>query len=223
MVRVVAFADTHQFHDELQVPDGDVLLCVGDVCRGGEREELEIFLAWFSAFPHKTKLFVAGNHDGCLETELAEVRAAHPHIRFLQDEGVDVDGVSFWGSPWTPNYNDWFFMKTRGAALRERWALIPHGLDVLVTHGPPKGMFDDVGRYRPVGNASDDLGNDERFVGCADLMARVQIVRPRVHLFGHIHTTKGDVDVDGIRFINCTTFECELPCAVVDLSTRLRG
>ena len=215
-MRIVAFADTHQFHDELVVPTGDAVVCVGDVCRGGEREELDCFLGWFVALPHAHKLFVAGNHDRCLETELDDVRQRFPGVRFLQDEGVDVGGVSFWGSPWTPTYNDWAFMLPRGERLAERWSLIPDGVDVLVTHGPPRGILDDVSAYR-TGADGAGLGDDERFAGCADLRARVRVVRPRVHLFGHIHSQPGDRVDDGVRFVNCTTNECELPCTVVEL------
>ena len=43
-VRIVAMADTHLFHRELSVPDGDVLIHAGDLCRGGHLRELAIAL-----------------------------------------------------------------------------------------------------------------------------------------------------------------------------------
>ena len=210
-MRIVAFADTHQFHGDLRLPDGDVLVCAGDVCRAGDREELDDFLAWFVAQPHRHKLFVPGNHDVCIERASASVQRAWPAVAFLVDGGVVVDGVSFWGSPWTPAFHDWAFMLDPGPALAARWALIPDVVDVLVTHGPPKGILDDVGSSRGVGD------DGERRAGCAALRARVAVVRPRVHLFGHIHTQRGIVDEDGTRFVNCTTWEAELAPSVVDL------
>lgn len=223
-MRIVAFADTHQFHDELQVPDGDVVICAGDVCRGGEREELDLFLHWFTALPHRHKLFIAGNHDRCLELadERDDVVAAHASIVLLEDSGVVIDGVSFWGSPWTPMFMDWSFMLPRGPALAEKWARIPGGVEVLVTHGPPKRILDDVTAYRslPLHDDGDDTAeddDDDHFVGCADLRARVRVVKPRLHLFGHIHSQRGTVDDDGVRFVNCTTNECDFPPVVLDL------
>ncbi len=215
-MRIVAFADTHQFHDELVVPDGDVVVCAGDVCRGGERLELEIFLGWFEKLPHKHKVFVAGNHDGCLEGEYVDIVAAHIDVEFLEDRGVVIDGVSFYGAPWTPRFHDWFFMKDRGPALAERWALIPDRVDVLVTHGPPQGVLDDISRYRASAVLLDD--EDDKHAGCHDLGVRVDTVRPKVHLFGHIHSQRGEVVGDnGVHYYNCTTNECELPCTVIDL------
>jgi hypothetical protein len=215
-MRIVAFADTHQFHDELRLPPGDVLVCAGDACRAGHRDELDAFLAWFATAPHRHKLFVAGNHDVCLQERAVreEARRAWPGITLLQDEGVVVDGVRFWGSPWTPAFHDWAFMLPRGPALAERWSCIPTAVDVLVTHGPPQGILDDVSGYRGV---PADAPVDERRAGCADLAARVRVVRPRLHLFGHIHTGRGVVDDGGTRFVNCTTWEAELPASVVDL------
>jgi predicted phosphohydrolase len=81
-VRVVAVADTHQFHDELVLPAGDVLLSAGDAGRGGDLEEIEGFLRWFSSQPHRHKVLVPGNHDGCLQDPgiLAGVRAAFADV-----------------------------------------------------------------------------------------------------------------------------------------------
>lgn len=217
-MRIVAFADTHQFHEDLTLPPGDVLVCAGDVCRAGTRPELDRFLAWFAAAPHRHKVLVPGNHDGCLErpAQREAVQRACPWLHLLIDDGITLDGVTFWGSPWTPTFHDWAFMLPRGAALAARWARIPAGVDVLVTHGPPQRVLDDVSAYRGVG-AGDDIDDDDRFAGCADLRARVAVVRPRVHLFGHIHAARGAVDADATRFVNCTTNEAELPASVVDL------
>lgn len=215
-MRIVAFADTHQFHAGLALPPGDVLVCAGDACRAGDRDELDEFLAWFAAAPHRHKVFVAGNHDVCLQERavMQDARRAWPGVTLLQDEGVVLDDVRFWGSPWTPAFHDWAFMLPRGPALAARWSAIPEGVDVLVTHGPPQGILDDVTGYRGV---PADAPVDERHAGCADLAARVRVVRPRLHLFGHIHTGRGIHDEDGVRFVNCTTWEAEQPVTVVDL------
>ena len=60
-------------------------------------------------------MFVAGNHDGCLEDEFVDVVAAHADVSFLEDRGVVVEGVFACGSPWTPRFHDSFFINERGA------------------------------------------------------------------------------------------------------------
>jgi hypothetical protein len=221
-LRVVAVADTHQFHDELVLPAGDVLVSAGDAGRGGDLEEIEGFLRWFSSQPHRHKIFVPGNHDGCLQDPaiLAGLRAAFADVVILVDEGCVIDGLRLWGSPWTPTFHDWAFMLPRGALLAERWAWIPDDTDVLITHGPPQRILDDVAAYRfgrDIRDDNSDLDVDDRYAGCADLRARVRVVRPPLHLFGHIHSQRGVAHDDGVTFVNCSTNECERPPTVVDV------
>jgi predicted phosphodiesterase len=204
-MRLVCIADTHLFHDDLQLPAGDVLIHAGDLLRGGDLEELEQGLVLFSRAPHKTKIFVAGNHDQCFEEhQQRAVALLGPDITYLQDSGVTVDGLQFWGSPWQPAFNDWAFNLRTPAELANKWALIPEfGVDVLITHGPPRGLGDGSAVARPL--------------GCLQLRARVAVVQPKLHVFGHIHQAGGAWHEDGTLFVNCTTWECERPASVVDL------
>ncbi|RSN52201.1 MULTISPECIES: metallophosphatase domain-containing protein [Actinomadura] len=205
-MRIVAVADTHTYHHELDVPEGDVLVHAGDLCRRGEDlRELEDAADWMHALPHRTKVVVAGNHDRMFADAPARARAvlAERGIVYLEDGGTEIDGVSFWGSPWQPEFNEWAFNLPRGRPLADKWALIPDGVDVLVTHGPPLG----------IGDAGALPGRE----GCADLRARVRRVRPRLHLFGHIHQDGGLWHIDGTAFANVTTWECERGPTVVRL------
>lgn len=205
-MRLVLIADTHRFEDDLRdVPSGDVLIHAGDACRRGTLQELAGASAWLGAFPHRHKLFVAGNHDRALQDHPAEARALllRDGLSYLEDNGVELEGVRFWGSPWTPAFHDWAFMRERGAPLRERWALIPEGLHVLVTHGPPRGYG--------------DATTDGRGQGCEDLLRRVHEARPLLHVYGHIHEGRGAWRAGTTTFVNATTWECELPPAVIDL------
>lgn len=203
-VRIVAMADTHLFHRELSVPDGDVLIHAGDLCRGGHLRELAIALDWLAELPHRDKIVVAGNHDWAFARErTAALRLMPPGAHYLEDSGVTLGGVRFWGSPWQPEFHDWAFNLPRGEPLREMWALIPDDTNVLVTHGPPAGIGDRC--------------SVDRREGCADLLLRVKAVRPALHLFGHIHEDGGAWDVDGTLFANVTTWECERAPTVVDV------
>jgi predicted phosphohydrolase len=209
-MRVVAVADTHTFEADLgPVPDGDVFVHAGDLCRGGRLTELAQVAAWLRGLPHRHKIVVAGNHDWCFIREPAAARELlGPEIVYLQDSRAEIDGVRFWGSPWQPKFNTWAFNLPRGEPLAEKWALIPTGTDVLITHGPPAG----------IGDRSDDAAR----AGCADLLAAVGRIRPLLHLFGHIHPDGGCWLRDGTCFANVTTWEGVRKASVFDLDVPSR-
>ncbi|MBI4816876.1 MAG: metallophosphoesterase [Deltaproteobacteria bacterium] len=203
-MRIVAVADTHLFHDDLAVPAGDVFIHAGDLCRAGDAAELLEGQRWLASLPHKTKILVAGNHDWLFATDPKLAREVlGPEVIYLEDSLVTVGGVCFWGSPWQPEYNDWAFNLPRGARLAEKWRMIPDEIDVLITHGPPHG----IGDRSSVGGRA----------GCEALRSRVAEVRPRLHLFGHIHQD-GGFWADGVTaFANVTTWECERGATVLEL------
>jgi len=203
MPRIVAIADTHNRHAQLELPDGDVLIHAGDMTGRGTPRELEQVADWLRAQPHRHKVVIAGNHDFALQRQPAEARALFHGLHFLEDSEVTVEGLRIWGSPWQPWFHDWAFNLRRGPEIDAKWQLIPEGVEVLVTHGPPHGYGDIV--YR-----------GER-VGCEDLTRQLDRVRPRLHLFGHIHEDKGEWQRGPTRIVNCTTSEGELPAAVIDL------
>ncbi len=215
-MRIVAVADTHLFHDELRVPDGDVFIHAGDLCRGGEVDELDLAARWLASLPHPTKVVVAGNHDWAFVKSPAEAqRILGPTVVYLQDSGVLLGGLRFWGSPWQPEFNDWAFNLPRGPSLREKWALIPTDTDVLVTHSPPHGIGDG-------GGPGDGGYGGKHRLGCEDLRARVLEVRPMLHLFGHIHDSGGAWPIGATTFANVTTWECERGPTVFDIDVPLR-
>jgi predicted phosphohydrolase len=202
-VRIVAVADTHLFHGDLVVPDGDVFVHAGDLCRGGDLDELETAAGWLASLPHRHKIVVAGNHDWAFVHEPARARSLFAAMHYLQDAEVTLDGVRFYGSPWQPAFHDWAFNLPRGEALAAVWNRIPRGIDVLVTHSPPEGFGD----RSPVGGRA----------GCAELRRRLAEITPRLHLFGHIHQDGGLWRDGGSVLANVTTWECERQPTVVDL------
>lgn len=205
-MRIVAVADTHLYHRELTVPDGDVFVHAGDLCRGGEIEELREAVDWIAELPHRHKVIVAGNHDWAFANDAEKARELVARFTYLQDSAASIDGFSFWGSPWQAAYNDWAFNLPRGKALADKWSLIPESLDVLITHGPPAG----IGDVGPVAGR----------LGCDDLLARVKHTKPRVHLFGHIHTDGGAWQIGTTLFANVTTWECERQPTVIDIDEK---
>ena len=122
-MRLVAVADTHTFQEDLEVPDGDVFIHAGDICRGGTLGELAPSAAWIRSLPHPHKIVVAGNHDWCFVREPEQALALFgPGVTYLEDSGVEIEGIQFWGSPWQPAFNDWAYNLPRGAPLAEKWS-----------------------------------------------------------------------------------------------------
>ena len=209
----MALADTHLRHSRIAVPDGDVLVHAGDLLAYGSLEELARAVDWLGRLPHRTKIVVAGNHEVCLERERDRAKAramleAVDRMIYLEDTAAEVGGVVFYGSPWQPRFSFWAFGLARGAELAGKWALVPERVDVLVTHGPPRGYGDRVRNF-----------GAERRVGDDDLLRRVREVRPRLHLFGHIHQDPGrwEDDATGTTFANVTTDDGTIPPSVFDL------
>jgi Icc-related predicted phosphoesterase len=89
---------------------------------------------------------------------------------------------------------DWAFMLERGEPLYQKWQLIPDNTDVLITHGPPKGIGDEA-----------NLGFKCQNVGCVDLLARIHQLSLKAHIFGHIHEGYGEYLRGKTRLINAST------------------
>jgi Icc-related predicted phosphoesterase len=190
-MRLVCISDTHFPPHALQIPDGDVLIVAGDVCLRGHDYELELFDRFLGRLSHRHKLLVAGNHDWVLaEAGREAAQALVKNAIYLEDSGVDIDGVKFWGSPWQPEFYNWAFNLPRGPKLAQVWAKIPNNTDVLITHGPPYGILDQVPRGE--------------HVGCEELRKALQRVRPKIHVFGHVHEGYGVLKQDGITFANAS-------------------
>ncbi|MFN7957267.1 MAG: metallophosphatase domain-containing protein [Holophagaceae bacterium] len=194
-MRFICISDTHMSHRGFNLPHGDVLIHAGDATSTGTPDEVDRFLRWFAAQAHPHKILIAGNHDWIYQKDperAASLLAKYPEITYLQDSGVTIDGVRFWGSPWQPWFMDWAFNLPRnGEKLREVWGLIPEGTDVLITHGPPHGVLDQV--------------HGGEHLGCEQLKLRLGVVRPKVHIFGHIHDGFGVVQSRTTTYINACT------------------
>lgn len=206
MKKVIVISDTHGKHDLLTGdintlinqtpvdPDNTILIHAGDVSNVGKIHEINAFTNWFNNFDVKHKIFIAGNHDFGFEAirHSNEIGISIPHgVIYLQDEMVEVDGVKIYGSPWQPRFYDWAFNVDRGDAIAKKWETIPEGLDILITHGPPFGILDDTIQGMRV--------------GCEELYKKVVDVKPKYHVFGHIHYGYGTREYDGTFFINASS------------------
>src|SRR5215475_5559984 len=111
-------------HDQVELPEADVLVHAGDLTISGTPAECRRALQWVNAQPHQWKVVVAGNHDFAFQDK-AELLIADLDVIYLQDSEINIDGVKFWGSPVTPWFCDWAFNVHRGAPIKKVWEKIP--------------------------------------------------------------------------------------------------
>jgi Icc-related predicted phosphoesterase len=198
-MRCIAVSDTHNRAEGVAIPDGDVLLHAGDLTMKGTARELERAVRWLASLRGRFRAIIAipGNHDFGIEEypDGARARFLDQGITLLIDEPFELDGVTFYGSPWQPWFFDWAYNFPRddgGGFAAQTWAKIPAGTDVVITHGPPHGILDRTER------------GDH--AGCPHLLRELrERVRPKVHLFGHIHEGYGEQRDGETLYVNAST------------------
>ena len=196
-MKICCFSDTHTKEAWLNVPECDILIFAGDFHITSIRE-LEIANRYFSKLHATHKLFIAGNHDTILEfLSQEEIEKLFPSVIYLKDRLVIINGLRFYGSPYSPEFNNWSFMYQRNSLEAKKiWEKIPENLDFLITHCPPYGVMD-----RNM--------NDER-CGCSTLLREIDKKQPRRNIFGHIHLFGGQSTTqEGIDFYNVSVLNEE--------------
>lgn len=190
-MKILFISDTHGQHRKLKnLPKADILIHAGDVSKRGEDHEIEDFIRWFNKQDFEHKIFVAGNHDFYFEdTTIRQIqRMLSPNTHYLCDSGITIDEVNFWGSPITPTFFNWAFNRDRGRNILKHWEKIPLDADVLITHGPPHGIL--------------DYTRSKMNVGCEELLKKVKLIKPKYHLFGHIHEAYGVYNDETTTYMN---------------------
>jgi len=190
-------SDTHSLHYQLpELGSGDVLIHCGDFTGRGTSGEAMDFAEYMAEQNFTHKIVIAGNHDECLDNgyrDEVEACLEDNGIIYLNDSGVEIDGVNFWGSPIQPQFYNWAFQRERGAEIRVHWDMIPQNTDVLLTHGPPYGIL--------------DLCNHGGRAGCEELLEVVRAIKPKINAFGHIHEGYGVLEEGGTTFINACNLD----------------
>ena len=195
-MKIVVISDTHGREAELGVLEGDVLVHCGDVMGGlGQSDaDLDRLDDWLGRQRFRHILVVGGNHDFALQRRAQRSGGGSERVlrsaTYLEDDGVVIDGLRFYGAPWIPALRGFAYYQRR-PALARRWAAIPDDTDVLITHTPPRGVLNRTRRGQAI--------------GCPSLRRRLLEVRPRLHCFGHVHASGGRlVGEDGTRFVNAS-------------------
>jgi Icc-related predicted phosphoesterase len=139
---------------------------------------------WFAELPAKAVVCIGGNHDFLLQ------QRAFPfaNATVLEDTEIEVDGLRIYGSPWCPELSGFAYYATE-SDLIGYWRKIPSGIDILVTHTPPYGILDCPTAGTPN-------------LGCPHLRRELERIKPRLHVFGHIHASFGSQVDDSTTYIN---------------------
>lgn len=189
-MKILHLSDTHGFHSQFPFSrfEGiDVVVHSGDCSNRRSpalnQGEVESFIDWYKNVPVLRKIYVAGNHDTSIERRMitpGDFAAAG--IIYLENQSITIDGVKFFGSPITPTFGQWAFMKARHK-MYDVWQHVPEDTDVLISHGPPKGVRD----------LSFNRQGELEMCGCHSLMMRCWELRKTLKLvcFGHIHNMPG--------------------------------
>lgn len=211
-MKVAAISDLHGL-DVPDVPACDLLIVAGDCLH-----DRDAFGEWLQRQPAETIVGIAGNHDYLALSDPAGVRDL-PWI-YLEDEGVVVDGVKVWGSPWSVRFGSWAFMASEDQ-LAQMWALIPDDTEILVVHGPPHGVLDKAWRDH---------------VGSISLRTRLRgLLDLRLFVCGHIHESYGETHLPihtsypaDMRWLHCVNASVPNfqtgklnPPVVIDLPDRI--
>lgn len=184
-MKIVAVSDTHQYQPRL--PKADIIIFAGDANLVNQKS-IDSFLDYCKTLKTKHIIYVAGNHDTYLEQFTAGVLKEYfsiSKVTYLQDEAVTIKGKKFYGTPWSPMFNNWAFMLSE-AELKDKFRLIPKDTDVLISHSPPHRILDT---------------NDEGVhLGSYYLAERVRFMPLIIHIFGHIHESYGQCS----QYYNCS-------------------
>lgn len=188
-----AISDLHGYLPKLD--GGDLLILGGDYTATNAVPQWNKFFEWLKEQSYKHLVFIAGNHDGFLKecVSSSEAKEIDPSnydddYHYLIDETVEINELKIHGTPWSLTFNGInpkctaFTYDTEDEIMNE-FKLIQEGLDILISHTPPYGILDQL--------------KDGTHVGSKALRKVIDIVKPKHHIFGHIHENGGKYHYNG--------------------------
>lgn len=201
MKKIWHISDTHGYHNLLTIPnDIDIVIHSGDASNSrapylNEHEFIQ-FWNWFDNLPIKYKIYVPGNHDTFLEHSISKTfRKSIKDNQYVNNtyllinDFIIIEDLKIWGSPVTPQFNNWAFMINRNKTHKV-WNNIVESSNIVITHGPPKYILD----------WTEDIKRNVINVGDKNLLNKIKEIEPEYHLFGHVHNNKNILN-SGIKSI----------------------
>lgn len=136
----------------------------------------EKFIPWCEDHKDQDIVIIGGNCDRWLYNNRKKV-VWPKNVHYLDDSEAEVKGMKVYGTSWCPhNMNGAWEVDDK--QLEKEFAKIPPGLDILVTHVPPKGE-------------GIDLDHDTEFnkhFGSEALTKAILEKKPKIVLCGHVHS-----------------------------------
>jgi len=190
MQKIVIISDTHGSEHELKSLQGDILIHAGDL-EIRKQEDLDYIINWFKGLDFKHIIWVGGNHDFYLEhLHKHHIAPVFPeNIHYLCNTSIEIEGIKFWGSPFSSQFGNWAFMGHL-EDLKPIWDTIPSDTDIVITHSPPFAINDQC-----VNGIS---------VGCPALRNKLKEIKPKYHICGHIHEAFGIYQDENTTYINAS-------------------
>lgn len=211
-MKITAISDLHGYYPQL--PGGDLLIVAGDLTARDTLNELDRFNSWILEQEYEKKIVIAGNHDSLFQQrgvfDPVKIYDGNlfidPGSQYLCDSGTEFGGLKIWGMPWTyrfkginPKCCAFTFDEHDTNSMQSKVDMIPHDIDILITHGPPLDILDRTCK----GHLS----------GCKFLKEKLSIIKPKLHVFGHIHENGNQImdfpfgslkDDDWVKLVNCS-------------------
>lgn len=177
-MKIWCISDTHCKHRQLKVPEVDMIIHAGDAANNQNfsfnEAEVRDFLLWYNKLPAKYKIFIPGNHETSVEKGMHNFNN-YENVTVLINNSITIEDIKIYGSPITPSFGTGWAYNCARHKINNHWNNIPDDTNILVTHGPPKGILDLTAH------------NGLEQTGCKSLLNRVSTVKPKYHIFGHIH------------------------------------
>lgn len=198
-MKIDCISDLHGFFPKLE--GGDLLIIAGDLTARDEPHQLWEFCKWVMKQEYKQKIVISGNHDNTFFKNYLENMSPFVPFTYLCDSGTEFEGLKIWGSPWTKTFEGMnphckAFTCDTEEELSQKWDMIPHDTNILITHSPSFGNFDFIKERNGSYGAS---------VGSINLWMKSLSILPKLHVFGHIHEGYGHYKhPNGITLVNAS-------------------
>jgi len=180
---ITHISDTHGYHQKIKLEGGDILVHSGDILDFKEKISIEKTVEWLNKTPYEYKILVLGNHD----EELLKFNLPDKII-LLNNELINIFNIKFYGlSATLQEITNKYFGELNELEIKNEFR--DENFDILITHGPPKGILD----YK--------FNNS---IGSVSLLNYVKNHKPKYHLFGHAHHLKGTYNDGSTTFSNAS-------------------
>jgi hypothetical protein len=181
IARITHISDTHGIHNKLSFTGGDILIHTGDIFDYNMTLTEEEILNWFDNLPYKYKIIVQGNHDYFTGNNMPN------NTWILNNQIINLHGIKIYGSSSVLSEQNSFKKFNTGTEIEIKNGLQKLPVDILCTHGSPKGIMD-IKFGKSIGSIS--------------LLSYVNEIKPKFHLFGHTHHSIGIKSNQDTTFIN---------------------